>query len=954
MATDWHWLADRANEHLGDRSVDQEADRLTIPLSNLPKDVGPQALCQKCEGMTMEALETKTGYQHHYLEDLMRSAQQCSACSLIQEAICSPLVPHARQNSSFDNPRDAIHDYAMFMARQGLFVAKPTRILLTFESSDQRHGLGLICIGTPLYSAATPPQQKIYAQLLGRLLLHDDSFDNIQPIRPRGSEQDVLDRLAAWLRQREEEVPTSSSKSDEAPLPTRVLDLGEPEPGDLESDLGLKETAGQRGRYATLSYSWGGYRKSRTLKSNYEDQKKGISFQSLPQVFRQAVKVTRGLGIRYLWIDALCIIQEDTEDWSREAARMSEVYWMSAVRLAVTDSTNPTKPFFPPKEFVSVRMPHVQMQEPSLDLESFNMLPKHMLPKTEEEKVALWQKWKEFLSIIPKNLSLSVNEDDEENHQSLAMPFLRRRVVEEIGQSGSRGSTNRLVTRRDGDILKKMPRSVDDQFDVTDARNDQDISDIYERAVLKEEEHEHVDIFTQVPNLPSILEDSWKDAQTSELMEKLKNKSLKMLETAMNPRLKNKDTERPKTTYLSMPRYYDTDVDRGYLNSRGWVLQERLLAPRTIHFTQSHIYCEDTDDICGEDWLRRYLTTASCIRKESSQAQVDLFPERSYVRQNALPGQQRHLSKNFVRNLYWKPKSQHIRRPWHNISRQFNECQLSFDTDRLAAIAGLVHHKSANPKSFHADGRNLCGLWEMTLCLDLAWFCRAKQEAVSWRVLNLGLPSWSWLSYRGSIDFARDAISKLDAGTKLTRTLSTLELVDAQVPDFMEPLPLLVPASLTLRVALRGIYGVSTKITKYGRHTQSREDLAKASPFDFDPRTTTIPVALSSLTECQEIFNEDKRLIGFVAFDEGIHPAGELFCAHISTLTDEAVEAARRDLAEPGVESVDMRQYQRPILAYALVLAKVKDQEDTYTRVGLAEVNYYWMTSAQKVVVKIV
>lgn len=49
-----------------------------------------------------------------------------------------------------------------------------------------------------------------------------------------------------------------------------------------------------------------------------------------------------------------------------------------------------------------------------------------------------------------------------------------------------------------------------------------------------------------------------------------------------------------------------------------------------------------------------------------------------------------------------------------------------------------------------------------------------------------------------------------------------------------------------------------------------------------------------------------------------------------------------------------MSEYQRPSLAYAQVLARLRDQEDSHTRVGLAEVNYYWMTSAHKVVAKIV
>lgn len=53
------------------------------------------------------------------------------------------------------------------------------------------------------------------------------------------------------------------------------------------------------------------------------------------------------------------------------------------------------------------------------------------------------------------------------------------------------------------------------------------------------------------------------------------------------------DENEPLEVYLTSPRSYATDVDHGHLNTRGWVLQERLLAPRTIHFTSEHIYCED-------------------------------------------------------------------------------------------------------------------------------------------------------------------------------------------------------------------------------------------------------------------------------------------------------------------------------------------------------------------------
>lgn len=961
----WNGLVGQAEEY-PEFLVNLEADAFTIPESSLPKDVGPQALCHKCQEITMEVLDTNAGYEHHDLEGLIDSATRCPACHLIQEMICTAVTWHARQESRIESPRDALDVFARLMVKEGLFVAKPTRIFLTLENSDQTHGLSFVCIGTPLYSTAAPPSLQVYGRYLGRLLLHEDSLGNPQPIRPRGSEQEVLDRLATWLRQRESEAPSSSPGWDEAPLPTRVLDLGSSDgsdPGYLESDLRLLETAGRRGIYVALSYSWGGYKEFRTLKSNYEGRKAGIPFEPLPPVFQQAIKVTRGLGIRYLWIDALCIIQEDAEDWSREAARMSEVYWMSAVRLAVTDSRNPTEPFFPPRENVSVKMPHLQLPEPPLDDGFSSLLPATLLPKSEEESVMLRQRQAEFVSYLRENFRTTIAGDADDYH--LGMPVAQRRIVPQPKDLASATTAAPRITRRDGDILRKLPQTSisaskrtrnippDDQGRIRAAGDDTD-NDM-EGEVVENRQDGFLEEGGPLLRDLQGSEDDNTDTITSKIIKEVQNMAIDFFEKSLNQRRRREDTDKPKTTYLSMPRFYFRDVDRGYLNSRGWVLQERLLAPRTIHFTKHHIYCEDNDDICGEDWVRRYFTWMSCIRKESGHAQVNLFPERSSVRGGMLGGSKLQMQ----RGLYWKPESQHIRRPWHNISESFSKCQLSFDTDRLAAIAGLVQRKCMDPASVHANGRNLCGLWEKTLHLDLAWLCNTREageeETVPGRVHNLGLPSWSWISYKGPISFIRDSRSTLDAGTVLTRTAAALELVDAQVPEPTELLPPAAAASLTVRVALRRIYGVSIKVTRYGAARQSREDLAKVSPFDFDPRTATLPVPLSSLTECQEVLNESRKLVGFVAFDEGIHVVGDLFCAHISTLTDEAVDAANEDLARPGVESVDMRDYQRPILAYALVLAKVEEGagDGAYKRVGLAEVNYYWMTSAESVAVKI-
>ena len=52
----------------------------------------------------------------------------------------------------------------------------------------------------------------------------------------------------------------------------------------------------------------------------------GIPAGGLPKTFRDAINITSCLRIRYLWIDSLCIVQDDKADWEREAARMAEVY----------------------------------------------------------------------------------------------------------------------------------------------------------------------------------------------------------------------------------------------------------------------------------------------------------------------------------------------------------------------------------------------------------------------------------------------------------------------------------------------------------------------------------------------------------------------------------------------------------------------------------------------------
>lgn len=158
--------------------------------------------------------------------------------------------------------------------------------------------------------------------------------------------------LKSWLDEcldGHEDCPLSRSAAEETPLPTRVLDLtGSPAvPSDPdEIIIRLRETSeGEKGSYAALSYCWGADAEHhfKTTEENLEAHKSRIAWTSLPLTQREAVLAALYLGIRYVWIDSLCIVQGSPEDWEAEAAKMSTVYSNALLTLAATSSSSPSE-----------------------------------------------------------------------------------------------------------------------------------------------------------------------------------------------------------------------------------------------------------------------------------------------------------------------------------------------------------------------------------------------------------------------------------------------------------------------------------------------------------------------------------------------------------------------------------------------------------------------------------
>jgi len=91
-----------------------------------------------------------------------------------------------------------------------------------------------------------------------------------------------------------------------------------------------------RPRYGTLSYSWGSHNNIKLLSENLEFFMKEIPSEELPKTFKDAIEITKSFGLDFLWIDAMCIIQDSEEDWQKESSLMSSVYGGSSITIAAS------------------------------------------------------------------------------------------------------------------------------------------------------------------------------------------------------------------------------------------------------------------------------------------------------------------------------------------------------------------------------------------------------------------------------------------------------------------------------------------------------------------------------------------------------------------------------------------------------------------------------------------
>ena len=206
------------------------------------------------------------------------------------------------------------------------------------------------------------------------------------------SSDSTMEKIRTWLKQCEHHGTCNrwNEITGIAPaMPTRLLKLVPStanEPRNVKLAFFGQDQAQEAVRYATLSHCWGDGLSLRLLQQNLKSFPVSIEWERLPKTFQEAISVCLRLDICYLWIDALCIIQDSHEDWAHEAGRMTHVYANSFLNILAADSRDSTEGLF-------------RDQDPSV-FRAFSFPPRDH-KKVGGSYVAYSNTWRDFVSQSP-------------------------------------------------------------------------------------------------------------------------------------------------------------------------------------------------------------------------------------------------------------------------------------------------------------------------------------------------------------------------------------------------------------------------------------------------------------------------------------------------------------------------------------------------------------------------
>ncbi|KAF2143125.1 uncharacterized protein K452DRAFT_247513 [Aplosporella prunicola CBS 121167] len=302
-----------------------------------------ETLCDHCKDVNVEKLRNISHEHHRDLSELKLCAEStsCGMCKLFWTCLQRSCNRSEIQKYLDGRPEDpeGSRDTTIFL--QGFF----SDLHSTTNSRAMRQGKeshvvvssGEPTEGSRVYgdvSVFAKPDHSVAARYLrGRYITKRQNPELRVPL------------LQSWLDTCRRSHPGCGGTNPMV-MPTRLIDLGENPSGNQKPRLFLAD--GKPGRYVALSYSWGNGARHKVMLTNdtlKAYQKDIPENDDMSLTHREALQIAREFKYQYIWIDALCIIQNNKEDWAEESRKVAQVYSNAELTIVTGISDHSQKGF---------------------------------------------------------------------------------------------------------------------------------------------------------------------------------------------------------------------------------------------------------------------------------------------------------------------------------------------------------------------------------------------------------------------------------------------------------------------------------------------------------------------------------------------------------------------------------------------------------------------------------
>ena len=181
----------------------------------------------------------------------------------------------------------------------------------------------------------------------------------------------------SWIHSSLQSCQNCEALSRDQFIPTRLVQVDCDPPRLVEMDQSTILSFGaERIKYAALSYCWGPPEEAtlqlKTERDSLHSRLSGFLESETTGALRDAITVCRALSISFLWVDALCILQGDLQDWQREPSLMGQIYSNSLLTICALSSSSCIEGFLDRR--VALVVPFRSRVTPDVE-STFNLTP---------------------------------------------------------------------------------------------------------------------------------------------------------------------------------------------------------------------------------------------------------------------------------------------------------------------------------------------------------------------------------------------------------------------------------------------------------------------------------------------------------------------------------------------------------------------------------------------------